>query len=84
MRATFTQNLMTGKAKVTVMTCSESINYMGEIFGFIKDNGFNARMTTDFYKVNFTITDYDGDHLTSKIPKIMKFIHGVQNGSYKE
>jgi len=74
---------MTGKAKVSVTTCSESINYMGEIFGFIKDNGFNARMTTNFYKVNFTINDFDGNHLASKIPKIMDFIHAVQKGSYE-
>ena len=84
MRANFTQDLMTGKAKISVVTCSESINYMGEIFGFIKDNGFKAKMTTDFYKVNFTIIDYDGDHLRSRIPKIMQFISDVQSGSYEK
>jgi len=81
MRAKFTQDLLTGRTTITVNTCSESINYMGEIFGFIKDNGFHAKMTTDFYSVKFTIRGFE--ELTGKIPVIMQFIHEVQNGTYK-
>ncbi len=80
MRANYTQNLMTGEAKITVKTCSESINYMSEIYGFIKDNSFDAKMTTDFYNVTFTITGYE---LTEAIPVIMGFINDIQNGSYE-
>ena len=72
---------MTGIATISVKTCSESLNYMGEIFGFIKDHGFNAKMTTDFYRVNFTIRG--NDELSAKIPDIMEFIHTVKNGSYE-
>lgn len=71
---------MTGEAKITVKTCSESINYMGEIYGFIKDNAFTAKMTTDFYNVTFIITGYG---LTEAIPVIMTFINDIQNGSYE-
>lgn len=74
---------MTDKAQITVFTCSESINYMPEIYDFIKEHGFEAKMTTDFYRVKFTLTDFDGAHLASKIPKVMEFINKVQNGDYK-
>lgn len=82
MRATFTHDLMTNFAKITVKTCSESINYMSEIYAFIKDNSLNARMTTDFYTVTFTINSgvERGHHLASKIDVIMDFIkNGVYN-----
>jgi hypothetical protein len=81
MRAKFTQDLITGRTVISVKTCSESLNYMSEIFGFIKDHGFNAKMTTDFYHVNFTIRG--NDELSAKIPYIMEFIHTVQDGDYK-
>lgn len=84
MRARFTHDLIEGTASIKINTCSESINYMPEIFGFIRDNAFDAKMTTDFYHVSFTIKDFDGAHLASKIPKIMEFISNVQNGSYNE
>jgi hypothetical protein len=84
MKATFTHDLISNNSKIIVKTCSESINYMGEIYGFIKDNGLNARMTTDFYRVTFTIISgvERGEHLSAKIPQIMEFIHTVQNGGY--
>ena len=83
MRAKFTHDLMTNKAQITVSTCSESINYMPEIYHFIKQHGFEAKMTTDFYRVRFTLTDFDGAHLASKIPQVMDFINKVQGGKYK-
>lgn len=83
MRARFTHDLIEGTAFIKINTCSESINYMPEIFGFIRDNGFDAKMTTDFYNVSFTIKDFDGAHLASKVPIIMQFISDVQHGSYK-
>ena len=54
---------------------------MGEIYGFIKDNGLEVKMTTDFYRVNFTIRGFE--ELQEKIPAIMKFIRTVQDGDYK-
>ena len=84
MKATFTHDLIANYSKIIVKTCAESINYMGEIYGFIKDNGLNARMTTDFYRVTFTIHSgvECGGRLAEKIPVIMEFIHTVQNGGY--
>jgi regulation of enolase protein 1 (concanavalin A-like superfamily) len=73
MRAKFTQDLFSGRATISVKTCSEAINYMGEIYGFIKDNGLAVKMTTDFYTVNFTIHGFD--ELRDRIPVIMKFIN---------
>ena len=81
MRAKYTQDLIDGRTTISVKTCSEAINYMGEIYGFIKDNGLEVKMTTDFYRVNFTIRGFE--ELQEKIPAIMKFIRTVQDGDYK-
>ena len=81
MRATYTRNLLTGDCRISVKTCSEAINYMGEIYGFIRDNDLFCRMNTDFYRVNFTLRG--GDELEEKLPKIMQFIDDVQNGRVK-
>jgi len=81
MKATLTQDLLTGDCRITIKTCSEAINYMGEIFAFIKDNGLYCRMNTDFYMVNFTIR---GDQeLSGRIPKIMGFINDITCGRVK-
>jgi len=81
MRAKYTQDLLTGRATISIKTCSEAINYMGEIFGFIKDNSLYAKMSTDFYHVHFTIRGHE--ELSTKIPAIMEFIHTAQNGELK-
>jgi len=81
MRATYTRNLLTGECRINVKTCSEAINYMSEIYGFIRDTGLYCRMNTDFYRVNFTIKG--DEELEEYLPKIMQFIDDVQNGRVK-
>ena len=81
MKATLTRDLLTGNAVIRIKTCSEAINYMGEIFGFVKDNNIPVKMNTDFYRVSFTIRIWeDCEHWT---PKIMQFIEDIQNGTIK-
>ena len=80
MKATMTTDLLTGTAVIRIKTCSEAINYMGEIYGFIRDNGIPVKMTTDFYRVSFTIRVWGEEHW---IPKVMQFIEDVQNGTIK-
>lgn len=77
MKATMTRDLITGNCRISIKTCSEAINYMGEIYGFIRDNGIDCRMTTDFYSVNFTISGYE--ELNAHVPKIMQFLDEITN-----
>lgn len=81
MKATMTRDLITGDCRISVKTCSEAINYMQEIYGFIRDTGLFCRMSTDFYLVNFTIKG--GEELNDDVPKIMQFIDDITNGRIK-
>ena len=81
MKATMTRDLITGDCRISVKTCSEAINYMGEIYGFIRDTGIFCRMNTDFYTVNFNIKG--GSELNEYVPKIMQFIDDITNGRIK-
>lgn len=81
MKATMTQDLLSGVCRINIRTCSEAINYMGEIYGFIRDTGLQCKMTTDFYRVSFTIRGYE--EVAGQVPKIMQFISDVQNGRIK-
>ena len=82
MKATLTQDLLTGMCRINIKTCSEAINYMGEIYGFIRDTGLFCKMTTDFYRVSFSIRGHE--ELNQYVPKIMQFISDVQNGRVKQ
>ena len=81
MKATMTRDLITGDCRISIKTCSEAINYMGEIYGFIRDTGLFCRMNTDFYQVSFTIKG--GEELIADVPKIMQFIDDINNGRVK-
>jgi len=81
MRATYTRNLFTGDCRINIKTCSEALNYMSEIYGFIKDTGIPCRMNTDFYGVSFSIRGCE--QLEQDIPKIMQFIDDLTNGRIK-
>jgi len=81
MKASYTRNLITGIARINIKTCSEAINYMGEIYGFVRDTGLYCTMNTDFYRVSFAIKG--GSELEAEIPKIMQFIDDITNGRIK-
>ena len=81
MRATYTRDLITGYGRINIKTCSEAINYMGEIYGFIRDNGIECKMTTDFCRVSFTIREYNNpDNI---VDLVMGFIRDIENGTIK-
>jgi len=81
MKASYTRDLITDMCRINIKTCSEAINYMGEIYGFIRDTGLYCTMNTDFYRVRFTIRG--GSELEAVIPKIMQFIDDLTNGRIK-
>jgi hypothetical protein len=81
MKATYTRDLINQTGRISIRTCAEAINYMGEIYGFIRDKGIECKMTTDFHRVSFTIRDYNNRH--DIVDLVMQFIQDIQNGSIK-
>ena len=81
MKATYTRDLITGYGRINVRTCAEAINYMGEIYGFIRDKGIECKMTTDFHRVSFVIRDFD--NRADIVPLVMDFIRDIENGTIK-
>jgi|TARA_R100000084_G_scaffold101253_2_gene56150 hypothetical protein len=81
MKATYTRDLITGYGRINIKTCSEAINYMGEIYGFIRDEGISCKMSTDFYRVSFIIRDFD--NRPDLVEKVMGFIRDIETGAIK-
>ncbi|MAP53966.1 MAG: hypothetical protein CL605_03600 [Altibacter sp.] len=78
MRATLTSDLFhKGSEKLVIKTCAEMLNYMPQIYGFIKDIGVEAKLTSNMYDASIVIR---GETLMPNIDKIVRFIesHGWQ------
>ena len=78
MRATLTSDLFhKGSERLVIKTCAEMLNYMPTIYGFIKDIGVEAKLTSNMYNASLVIT---GERLMPNIDAIVRFIenHGWQ------
>jgi len=82
MKATLTSDLFNkGSEKLVIKTCAEMLNYMPQIYGFIKDIGVEAKLTSNMYDASLVIT---GERLMQNIDKIVMFIesHGWGKDDY--
>ncbi len=72
MRATLTSDLFhKGSEKLVIKTCAEMLNYMPMIYGFIKDIGVDAKLTSNMYDARLVLT---GERLMPNIGHIVEFI----------
>ena len=56
---------------MVIKTCAEMLNYMPRIYGFIKDIGVEAKLTSNMYDATLIIR---GENLMANIDKIVRFI----------
>ena len=72
MRATLTSDLFhKGSERLVIKTCAEMLNYMPMIYGFIKDIGVDAKLTSNMYDARLVLT---GERLMPNIGRIVEFI----------
>ena len=72
MRAILTSDLFHQEnAKLSIRTCAEMLNYMPEIYAFIKDIGVEAKLTSDMFNASLILR---GDNLIPNLDNIVRFI----------
>tara|TARA_R110002051_G_scaffold230205_1_gene292277 strand:- start:2572 stop:2823 length:252 start_codon:yes stop_codon:yes gene_type:complete len=67
-------------AVLTITTCADLLNHMPAIYGFIKSNGLEAKLTSDMHSARITLS---GKRLMGSIGNIQSFIEerGWHNNS---
>tara|TARA_R110001592_G_scaffold12326_2_gene59033 strand:+ start:2594 stop:2893 length:300 start_codon:yes stop_codon:yes gene_type:complete len=72
MRATLTSDLFhKGSERLSIKTCAELLNYMPEIYGFLKDYSIEAKLTSNMHSATLILR---GENLMPNIDKIVQFI----------
>jgi hypothetical protein len=72
MRAILTRDLFNeNSAKLRITTCSEMLNYIPKIYGFLRDNDIYFRLTATHHKSTITMK---GDSLERNLHKIQQYI----------
>ena len=72
MRAILTSDLFhKGSEKLVITTCAEMLNYMPMIYGFIKDIGVEAKLTSNMHDARLVLT---GERLVANLHEIVQFI----------
>ena len=72
MRAILTRDLFNeDSAKLRITTCAEMLNYMPMIFGFLRDNGIDFRLTATHHQASISMR---GENLEHNLHKIQMYI----------